>query len=124
MSWLPNWLTGEDPEHVQAGEDAEARSRALTEDLKRRGLITDANYQIALDHYNAPDDNSNPNAVQDAFDEEVSRRTTAVRDFGSGAINFGLKGTLGLIPWQVWAGLALYIAWKLGLLKGILGKVR
>lgn len=124
MSWLPNWLTGEDPEHVAEGEAAEARSRALTEDLKRRGLISEENYRVALEHYDTPDDNSNPEAVQDAFDDELSARAGAVRNFAGGLVNAGLKSTLGLIPWQVWAGLAVYLAWRFGVFNGILAKAK
>lgn len=124
MAWLPNWLTGEDPEHVRRGEEAEARSRQLTEEQYRRGAISEDNYQIALEHLDTPDDNSNPEAVQEAFDTELSARTAAVRDFGTGAISVGLKSTLGLIPWPVWLAAIAYVAWRLGAFNGLLKKVR
>jgi len=120
MGWLPDWLTGFDRENYEAGLEADRRNRELTEDLKRRGLITEADYQVALDHYDDSLAYDADAAIQGAFDTELDRRTEAVRDFGPGVISTGLRSTLGLIPWPVWLGLAAYVAWRLGLFNGIL----
>lgn len=132
MAWLPDWITGLDAENVRAGEEASRRNRELTEQMHREGRITDDNYRIAVAHYDADQDyapetpgvQSAEEAVEGAFDTELSERTAAVRDFGTGVVSTGLKSTLGLIPWPVWLALAGYVAWRLGLFRGLLAKVK
>jgi hypothetical protein len=124
MSWLPDWLTGFDRENFERGQQADNANAELQKSLHDRGLISDENYQISLDHYAADDAFDPDEQIVGAFDDELADRTKAVRDFASGAIGASLKATLGLIPWQVWLGVAGYVAWRLGVFNGVLAKAK
>lgn len=122
MSWLPDWLTGFDRENYERGKAADAQNRQLTEELLEQGRIGQFEYKQAMAHYDAADAEDPDAEIDSAFNEELNDRTAAVRNFASGGINAIFKSVFGTIPWQVWIGVGLYVAWRLGLLKGIFGK--
>ena len=122
MSWLPDWITGYDRTAYEEGLQADAKNRALTEDLRNRGLITEQDYRAAQQHYDASAA-YNPDAeITDAFDEGLNDGAANIRNTIGGAINLGIGTPLKLIPWQVWVALAIYVAWRLGAFNGILAK--
>jgi len=122
MRWLPDWLTGFDRDAYNEGLEADRRNKAITDDLRNKGLITEDDYNVAIGHYSEADKYDPDAEITDAFNQQLSKETSAVRDFGTGAINATLKGVLGSIPWQVYVGLAVYVAWRLGFFKGLLKK--
>ena len=120
MSWLPNWLTGHDETAYQEGLEADRKNAAITEDLKRRGLITDADYQIAQEHYAAAAAYDPDAAIQDAFEEGWDEGADNIRNAVGSTINAVVGTPLKLIPWQLWLAAGIYLAFRLGLFDGVL----
>jgi hypothetical protein len=110
---------------IAAGEEADRRNRELTEDLRRRGLITEDEYQTALDHY-AADDAAGyyEDQLQRDFELGLDEGAANIRGFVGGTINTVVGTPLKLIPWQLWLILGLWLAWQLGWLNKLAGKVR
>ncbi len=119
MSWLPDWLTGFDRENYEAGLEADRRNAELNRQLHDRGKITDDNY-AAVQLHDAADEIDADAEINDAFDDELDRRTGAVSGFVGGGINAFLKSVFGVIPWQVWILGLLAAGWYLGLFNGVL----
>lgn len=119
MSWLPDWITGFDRANYEAGVEADRRNADITEDLRRRGLITEGEAQASRVNYAEIDpDEEIDQAFLDGLDEGASN----IRNFAGDTINTVVGTPLKLIPWQVWLAAALYAAWYFGLLKGVLKK--
>jgi hypothetical protein len=110
---------------IAAGEEADRRNREITEDLRRRGLITEDEYQTALDHY-AADDAADyyEKQLEESFDEGLAEGAANIRRLLGLPFDKLLPTLPKLIPWQVWLILGLYLAWQLGWLNKLVGKAR
>jgi hypothetical protein len=124
MSWLPDWVTGFDRQNYEAGVAAEKKSQQLNEELYAQGAIGSVAHEQARKHYEADFAYDPGQEIDKAFNDELSARTGAVRGAVGGGINAIFKSVFGSIPWQVWLGVALYIAWRVGLFNGIFGKLK
>lgn len=122
MSWLPDWLTGFDSANYQAGIDADQRNAQITEDLRRKGMITDAEAAQSDQRYADSQAYDPHGAIDQAFGQGLDEGAANIRKGIGGAVN-GIVGTpLKLIPWQLWLAGALYLAWRLGAFKNLLSK--
>ena len=116
---LPDWLTGFDRENYDAGVAAEKKSQQLNEELYQQGQIGSIAHEQARAHYDANFAENPDDEIQAAFDKELTDRTSAVRSFAGGGINAVFKSVFGSIPWQVWLGVGLYVAWRAGLFNSV-----
>lgn len=119
MSWLPDWLTGFDREEYEKGLEADRKNREITEDLHNRRLISDTDYQAALDNYDAAAEYDPDEDISNAFSQGFDEGADNIRNFLGDTINTTVGTPFKLIPWQVWLAGALYLAWQLGLFKGL-----
>ncbi len=62
--------------------------------------------------------------VDDAFWEGFDDGANNIRHGVGSTINTAIGTPLKLIPWQLWLAGAVWGAWKLGLLKGVLGRFK
>ncbi len=124
LQWLSDQITGFDRDEYEAGLAADARNRQLTDELKDKGLISEADYELSIKNYNDSASYDPDKEIGAAFNEGIDDGARNIRNFAGGAIN-NLVGTpLKLIPWQVWVAAGLYVAWRLGWFNGILSKVK
>jgi len=124
MSFFPDWLTGLDRNNVDAGNKADTLNRQLTEDMKSKGLISEQDYNTAIKHYDASASEDVDEEINQASLEGLNQGAENIRNSIGATINLGIGTPLKLIPWQVWLAAGLYVAWRLGVFNGILGKVR
>jgi hypothetical protein len=123
MSWLPNWILGvdEDPAETErrgaAGDDANA---ALNAQLHDQGLLSDSDYRITQAHIDQGRLVNVDSQINAAFWEGVDDGAANIRGAVGSTINTAIGTPLKLIPWQLWVAGALYLAFRLGLLDGIL----
>lgn len=120
MSWLPDWITDFDRTAYEEGLEADRKNRELTEDLRRRGLISQENYDIAARHYEESLGYDPDAAIADSFEEGFYEGADNIRNFAGDTINTVVGTPLRLIPWQVWLAGAIYLGWRLGLFNGLL----
>lgn len=120
MSWLPDWLTGFDRENYDAGVEADRKNRAITEDLHNRQLISDKEYQDAVDNYDEAAAYNPDQEIGDAFNQGLDEGATNIRNAVGGTVNTLVGTPLKLIPWQLWLAGGLYLAWRLGAFSGLL----
>lgn len=124
MSFLPDWVTGFDRENSEAGLEADRRNAELTEDLRRRQLISDQEARESQQRINDSLSYDPDDAIGEAFGEGFDDGADNIRGAVGSTINAAVGTPLKLIPWQLWIALALYGAWKLGLFKTLLSKVK
>jgi hypothetical protein len=122
MSWLPNWLTGFDSANYDAGIEADRRNAQITEDLKNKGLITEAEAAQSQQRYTASENYDPYGAIDDAFSQGLDEGAANIRRTVGGAINGIAITPLKIIPWQIWLAGGLYLAWRLGAFKNLLSK--
>jgi hypothetical protein len=124
LTWLKDAVTGFDREEYEASQEADARNRQLTEDLKSRGLISEQDYDQSIKNYNDSASYDPDKEIGKAFGQGIDEGAANIRNLAGDTINAAIGTPLKLIPWQVWLAAALYVAWRLGLFNGILAKAR
>lgn len=119
MSWLPDWVTGFDRENYEAGLEADRKNAAITEDLRRRQLISEDDARTAQLHYAQSAAYDPDAAINEAFLEGLDDGADNIRGAVGGTIDTVLGTLLKTIPWQLWLIGLVVAAWKLGLLDGV-----
>ena len=117
-----DFFTGFDRENYEAGLEADRRNAAITEDLRRRQLISEQEARESQQRINDSLAYDPDAAIGDAFGEGIDEGAASIRGTIGSTINAAIGTPLKLIPWQLWVALALYGAWHLGLFKGVLKK--
>jgi len=130
MAWL-DIFTGVDSEQTQRDlDETDAKLRALEADYQRRHRQTlddeaierrNAEFEA---HMRAGHIENVENEVNDAFDEGLDEGAANIRGAIGDTINKVVVTPLSIIPWQVWVAGALYLAWQLGWLRVLTGKLK
>lgn len=124
FTWLSDQLTGFDRDEYERGIEADNRNRAITEDLKTRGLISEDDYDFAIKNYNDAASYDPDHDIGAAFGQGIDDGAANIRNLAGGTVNALALTPLKLIPWQVWLALAIYAAFKFGLLNGLVKRWR
>lgn len=125
MGWLSKTFYGVDLDEEAARQADLDRKLALENERDlRAGVLT----ETMFDDYEAnrrANYISDPSAeVRNDFNTELSNRAANLRDFAGDAVSTAVSIPFKVIPPIVWViGLA-FLAWRLGLLDGILSKTR
>lgn len=110
-------------DEVDRGRAADTQLEALVKADYERGVITAA--QRDLTDSRIGDNSFAPGGIfsqdgtdivggfQEGLKEGANNIQKGVHDAVGGTINFGL----GMIPWQAWVLLAIYLAWRFGAFK-------
>lgn len=121
MSWLiPDWVTGFDRENYEAGLEADRKNLELQRKLNAAGKVTDDDLAISEGRYLESVSYDPDEEIETAFGEGIDEGADNIRGGLTSTINTVIGTPLKLIPWQVWLAAALYGAWRLGLLDGLL----
>jgi hypothetical protein len=125
MGWLSRVFYGVDTDETQEREDyVNAQTALLNQKKLEQGSFTDAEYERAeqtrRDNYVSDVDAE----IRNAFNTELDSRAASFRDFTGDAVGAVVGTPFKLIPWQIWLIAVGVVVWKLGLLDGILSKVR
>lgn len=114
-------FTGIDSEAEQERSDRlDAELRALNErDRLKRGEDWFAQAQA---HVDGGAINDVSGEVNDAFWEGWDEGADNIRNTVGGTINTVTGSAFSVIPWQLWLGAGLWLAWHFGLFKSFLKK--
>lgn len=107
-------------EEVDRGRRLDTQLEALVKEDYRRGIITDDQLSITMGRIEAQSfkpggifsqdgTNVTKGLVQGAG-EGLKQLQTGVKEGIAGTLNFGA----GLIPWQLWIIIAIYLGWRFG----------
>lgn len=122
MSWLTK-LFGTD-EEIERGKALDAAIAAENQKLVDRGVWSKDVYDQYERNAAAQSADTYEQQVDDAFDEgwEEGKRNEIgfLRDLAGRLIGDPAAVVLASIPWWVWALVAAYLAWQLGLFKRLL----
>jgi len=136
---LASFLFGQSEEEKLQEAATDARLKALDQKYEKGGtiynLISEREGAYAADNVlnivhqdearDAQDTATGDQQIDNAFDSELSRRTSLVRDAAGSSINAVFKSVFGLVPWQVWLASAAFAFFYFGgwkILRKALGK--
>lgn len=111
-------------EEIDRGRAADSRLQELNQEKFDSGKwnaqqYADSNARLhasSLDELISNPDSSPWAGFKDGLEEGVANVQSGIKGTLAAPINF----TLGSIPWQIWALVGLYVAWRLGALDRIL----
>lgn len=120
--WFTNlFLSDEEQANIDAGNAATEKLRALNAKKHADNPEVFDDAWLAETERNLADDYIDaPREVEGAFWEGWNEGADKIRNGIGSTINTAVGTPFKLIPWQVWLALALWGAWKLGLLKSLL----
>lgn len=118
MGAFLDWITGTDTE-IERGKQLDAQIAAQNRKLVDRGIWDDATYAQYEKNAAANDSSTYSGQVEEAYDqgwEEGKKNTTGfLSDLFKRLITDPASIVLASIPWWVWLGLGIFLAWQLGL---------
>lgn len=95
--------------------EADAKLEALNRNQLNSGKLSMQTYEEMQRNIERGRIVDAPGQVSEAFWDGWDEGADNIRDFTGSVINTAVGTPLKLIPWQIWLGLGLWAAWKLGL---------
>lgn len=129
MSWLLDKWFGVDDEEKRAAE-LDAKLAALNRQKLEEGKVSQDLFDTwEANRIKAGADGLGGDAefsddIDQAFMEGMDEGADNIRGLATDTINTVVGTPLKIIPWQIWLAAGLYLAWHLGLFKGIMKKAR
>lgn len=112
------------PGEQARGQKLDDQLRILNEQARAEGRISDAEFNERTARQQNSAASTYDQQIGAEFiagaEEGLARTQAAFKDTVSGAAGFSLRAVFGFVPWWVWVAGALFLAFRLGLLDGML----